>query len=133
MAHGTSRPTLRADANPRSSGKLLASVHIDCAEYPAYLAALIGAFADSSDVVVGTPFLVGDFATVKAPAGASELLLGIDDDILAITGALTVSASRPAAKVGAVPEPTGWVLMIAGFGMVGAALRWPRRITKRFA
>jgi hypothetical protein len=26
--------------------------------------------------------------------------------------------------VSAVPEPASWVMMIAGFGLAGAALRW---------
>ena len=33
------------------------------------------------------------------------------------------------AAVQAVPEPASWAMMIAGFGMIGAALRFPRRST----
>nr|WP_244646914.1 PEPxxWA-CTERM sorting domain-containing protein [Sphingomonas sp. CFBP 8760] len=29
-----------------------------------------------------------------------------------------------------VPEPSSWLLMIAGFGMVGATARYRRRATK---
>lgn len=34
---------------------------------------------------------------------------------------------------GPVPEPANWAMMIAGFGLVGAALRRQRTCTKRFA
>ena len=33
-----------------------------------------------------------------------------------------------AAKLGGVPEPASWALMIAGFGLAGAALRRQRRV-----
>lgn len=45
-----------------------------------------------------------------------------------------VSVSGPSAiPPGAVPEPASWAMMIAGFGLTGAALRRRRRATLRFA
>jgi hypothetical protein len=91
---------------------------------PTYLSELIGTFANASGTVVGTPFALGDTATtVVAPSGATQLLLGINDDIFSDNGGyLKVQVDGPSA-VGALPEPASWAMMIAGFGMVGATLR----------
>ncbi len=43
---------------------------------------------------------------------------------------VTYSVSDPVPDTGAVPEPASWALMIAGFGMVGAA---QRRVLRRRA
>jgi hypothetical protein len=42
------------------------------------------------------------------------------------SGTFTVSSLR--ATVSGVPEPATWALMIGGFGGVGAAMRWRRRM-----
>ncbi len=48
--------------------------------YPVYAGALAGTFANNG-VIVGTPFPIGDGpATFVIPAGANELLLGVNDD-----------------------------------------------------
>jgi hypothetical protein len=43
---------------------------------------------------------------------------------------LSVDAKLGAGAAGAVPEPTTWGMMIAGFGMMGAAMRYRRRSAK---
>ena len=78
----------------------------------AHLQALIGAFADASGTVVGTPFVVGNGGVFAAPTGAAELLLGINDNHYADNlGALTVSVGT----LSSVPLP-------AAAPMFGAAL-----------
>ncbi len=50
----------------------------------ANLGALIGTFATSSGQIVGTPFLVGNGPlTVTDPVGATQLLLGLNDNLYA--------------------------------------------------
>jgi hypothetical protein len=104
-----------------NSGNVFPSFYIDHSQYPAYLNALIGAFADAGGHVVGTPFLVGNGPyDATAPGGATQLLLGLNDDIFGDnSGAFLVRVSGP----GAVPEPATWTMMIAGFGLAGGALR----------
>jgi len=104
-----------------NSGNVFPSFYIDHSQYPAYLNALIGAFADSAGHVVGTPFLIGNGPyDATAPGGATQLFLGLNDDIFGDnTGAFLVNVSGP----GGVPEPATWAMMIAGFGLAGATLR----------
>jgi hypothetical protein len=44
-----------------------------------------------------------------------------------LTGLVTASATP---LVAAVPEPATWAMMLVGFGMIGAAVRYRRRNTK---
>ncbi|WP_342355147.1 PEPxxWA-CTERM sorting domain-containing protein [Sphingomonas sp. CFBP 8760] len=44
--------------------------------------------------------------------------------------ALGYGVLAPVALASLVPEPSSWLLMIAGFGMVGATARYRRRATK---
>lgn len=43
----------------------------------------------------------------------------------------TDAEARAAHGLTAIPEPESWVMMLAGFGLVGASLRWSSRITRR--
>jgi hypothetical protein len=90
---------------------------------PVYLNALIGDFVDASGVVLSA-FAPGNGPfTVTAPVGAVALQFGVNDDIFFDnTGALVVGVN-----VAGVPEPASWVLMLVGFGGLGAALRSRRR------
>jgi hypothetical protein len=83
-------------------------------DYPGYLAELMGTFADDG-VIVGSPFLLGDGpTTIIVPAGANQLLLGVNDGSYSDNGgSLTVDVSQGA------PEPSSFVL---GFTTVGLAL-----------
>ena len=85
-------------------------------------------------------FLVGDGNGFSTPLGlyfSDQLFTGttaapifklgkFDTDL----GSITISAVG--GTVGAVPEPAAWTTMIAGFGLVGVALR-SRRTRVRFA
>ncbi|MEQ1549350.1 MAG: PEPxxWA-CTERM sorting domain-containing protein, partial [Chakrabartia sp.] len=85
-------------------------------------------------------------ATVTTgPAGVTNLLWGYGQSVDAIANTTGVSyvrgnfvngltdvgligTSRQLLIPGSVPEPSGWVMMIAGFGLVGGMMR--RRVTK---
>ena len=86
---------------------------------------LVGVFTDSSGVIVGNPFVVGDGPTTKlAPAGASFLDLGVNDnEYHDNTGSLSVSVT---AASGAVPEPGTWAITLIGLMGLGAVLRRTR-------
>jgi hypothetical protein len=45
-----------------------------------YIGELVGVFANNG-VIVGAPFAIGDIATLTVPAGANQLLLGVNDDV----------------------------------------------------
>ena len=110
-----------ANANDGSSGQPFPSFYFPPAEYPAYLGELVGTFADSAGTIVGTPFNVGDALTVTIPAGATQLQLGLNDDIFSDnSGAYNLTIAGAA-----VPEPSVW-LWLAGPVVFGAAV-WRRR------
>lgn len=58
------------------------SYYMNPATYPIYVTELVGTFANSSGQIVGTPFAIGDLATVTVPAGATQLQLGVNDNLL---------------------------------------------------
>lgn len=64
--------------------------------------------------------------TFSAPPASTYTidLIDANGDVMTVSG--------PALPPG-VPEPTGWALMIAGFGLAGAALRRRRRLTPQGA
>lgn len=65
---------------------------------------LVGAFVDADGRVVGSPFSVGEEAEVRAPAGATAIALGINDDILADNnGSFSVTVLIPEAQVTVEP------------------------------
>ena len=95
----------------------------------AYLEELVGAFADSSGKVVGTPFVIGNGGSFIAPAGASEILLGINDDNYADnTGALTVRVSG--ANLSPVPLPAAAPMFGGALLVLSVAACGIRRRTK---
>jgi uncharacterized protein (TIGR03437 family) len=65
--------------------------------YPVYASELIGTFANNG-VIVGTPFPIGDGPkTFTIPAGANQLLLGVDDnDYSDNTGSWVISVKYAA-------------------------------------
>jgi hypothetical protein len=94
------------------------------ATYPINLGELVGTFANSSGAIVGTPFAVGDSASVTIPTGATELFLGINDDIYGDNaGSYTVQVSGPAAGLSSVPEPSTVGMLAALLGAVVIAAR----------
>lgn len=63
-----------------NTGKYMPSRYISPSEYPIFLMALIGVFADENGAIVGSPFKVGLHRTVQVPAGAKQLQFGVNDD-----------------------------------------------------
>jgi hypothetical protein len=114
------------DATTGNSGKVFPSFYVDHGQYPTYLMELIGAFANSSGVVQGTPFVIGDGPyDATAPSGATELLLGVNDDIFADNGGgFSVTVAGPSGT----PEPATWAMLLSGLLGVGAALRSRRKV-----
>ena len=82
-----------------------------------FLGELMGTFANSNGVIVGTPFAIGDGpVSFVAPTEATELLLGINDNVFGDnTGQLEVAVTLASA----VPEPSTWAMMILGFFGLG--------------
>lgn len=82
------------------------------------LGALIGTFADAGGNIVGNPFAVGTGPVFVAPAGATQLLLGINDDIFGDnSGAFQIDVSQSPA---AVPVPAAvWLFGSAIVGLAG--------------
>ena len=73
--------TLRLVNNYRGyTGNYMPSRYVPSSEYPVFLMALIGVFADEKGAMVGSPFKVGLHRTVQVPQGASQLQFGINDD-----------------------------------------------------
>jgi hypothetical protein len=111
-----------------SSGQPFPSFYIDPTNSgpPIYLNALIGAFTDSSGVVIGTPFAPGDGPfTISVPVGATELSLGVNDDIFSDnSGSLQINVAGIASGV---PEPATWAMMLLGFAGLGFAFRQSQR------
>ena len=84
------------------------------ADWDTYLNQLVGTFADATGAIIGTPFAIGLGRTVSIPVGATQLQLGINDDIFGDnTGELNLAVSQSVS----VPEPsTIFGLGVLGFG-----------------
>ena len=80
---------------------------------------LVGTFADSSGKIVGSPFFVGSERTRIVPVGATQLQLGVNDDVFGDNGGSFL------VSVAIVPEPRLWLLMLSGLGVL-AFIRKPR-------
>jgi hypothetical protein len=119
--------------NPGNSGKVAPSAYMNPASYPIFLTELVGTFATSTGLIVGTPFKLANGPTqVVIPSGATQLQLGVNDDIYADnTGSWLVSVTGPSVTV--IPEPASVVLaataVLAGFGYAGRRRR-ERRIVR---
>jgi hypothetical protein len=92
---------------------------------PPFLQELIGTFANSSGVIVGNPFAIGNGPlSFSAPLGSSMLLLGTNDSsYFDNSGAILVSVTG---DFGAVPIPAALPLFATGLGLMGL-LGWRRR------
>ena len=99
-------PSFVFNGNNGNSGKPAPSFYFNPNTYPAYLGVLSGTFANSAGTIIGTPFKVGDSIDLTVPAGATQLQLGINDDIysdntgayqITVTGNATSRAIRSGA------------------------------------
>lgn len=118
-----------ANNNPGSSGRYFPSRYFSPADYPAYLSALVGTFANGAGQIVGTPFLIGNLRSVVVPVGATRLQMGINDDIFHDnSGSLTVQVTGP--SLSSVPEPGALVLAATGLALAVplACARRPRQM-----
>jgi hypothetical protein len=99
-----------------------------------------------SNLAFGFELAASDLTPFQAPGGLDPVLVSRillrggaavgSDVITTFTGGLEWSGSlklaytyeplSPSPPTG-VPEPMTWSLMVLGFGLTGAALRWPRR------
>jgi hypothetical protein len=99
----TQAPFVPANNAPDAGFGVAPSYYVDPSQYPVYYGELIGTFADSGGDIVGMPFAVGDSATVTAPAGATELLLGVNDNLYTDnSGSWQINVSQTSA----VPLPS---------------------------
>jgi hypothetical protein len=144
------------DNDPGSSGNFFPSHYMPAfwssnPNLGIFLNALVATFTDASGQIVGNPFPVGyvydnggttvfvkGVSSGPTPTGATQIQLGFNDDIFADnTGSLQVCVGDTTAACNAlitpVPEPNTWLLMIAGLGLAGAALRWRRRTATAIA
>jgi hypothetical protein len=93
------------------------------ADWDTYLNQLVGTFADATGAIIGTPFAIGLGRTVSIPVGATQLQLGINDDIFVDnTGELNLAVSQSAS----VPEPS----TIFGLGVLGLGAFFKHNLAK---
>ena len=79
----------------------------------------LGTLISTSDTVGGTTYAMGGFSWARAvPSNVvSQKFARPGGDLNDYSGLFSFTVS------GAVPEPTTWLMMLAGFGMIGAGLR----------
>lgn len=147
------------DNDPGSSGNFFPGHYMpdDWSDDPnagLFLGALIATFTDDAGNIVGNPFSIGRvfveddtyFYVVgvgagATPDGATRIQLGVNDDIFRDnSGAFRVcvgesfdACDRLIEGPGPVPEPATWAMMIAGFGLVGGAMRRRTKVRVTYA
>jgi len=93
------------------------SYYMNPATYPIYAGELVGAFANNSGQIVGTPFAIGNLGTFTIPNGATRLQLGINDTLLADNqGSFSI-------QVTGIPEPTTIALVLMSLVGIGLVAR----------
>ncbi len=85
-----------------------------------YFMELVGTFADASGAIVGDPQIIGDSRSLTIPVGATQFLLGCNDDNYPDNGGGWLIG------VSEVPEPSSFILL--GMGAIGLlTYTWRRR------
>jgi hypothetical protein len=107
---GSDRPLVDAGGdttiptNETDSEIIIPSRYTPLADHPVHFMAILGDFTDSAGRVIGQPFAVGFGRTVIAPAGATQLQLGVNDTVfgdntgsymLRIAAASSASSAEP--------------------------------------
>jgi hypothetical protein len=107
---GAVNPEAPINGNSDASGYGYApSRFFNSSDYPAYYGELVGAFADGTGQIVGTPFNIGDLGELTVPAGAAQLQLGVNDTKFSDnTGSWQIQVSEQ------VPEPSSVCLIALG-------------------
>ena len=113
------------------AGKSGPAFFINPSQGPVYFMALLGAFTDSNDVIIGSPFKIGNgpFNAI-VPVGASKLSMGFNDGgggFFDNGGGITVSVTEIAAPPVSIPEPTSTFSLLA-LGTLGAASTLKRKL-----
>ena len=81
------------------------SYYMNPATYPIYNSELVGTFANSGGQIVGTPFAIGNLGTVTVPTGATQLQLGMNDNLYGDnSGSWNIQITQ-------VPEPATWSMV----------------------
>ncbi|MET3826595.1 hypothetical protein ABIC16_002288 [Sphingomonas sp. PvP055] len=70
-----------------------------------------------------------NFETVPISFNENPYAATFDTDRGSVTITNAANGTFAASVTGAVPEPATWAMMLAGFGMMGAGLRYRRRST----
>ena len=116
-----------ASNNLGSTGTFFPSLYLS--PYPIYLNALVGTFANVTGTIVGTPFHIGLGGSFLVPVGATQLQLGLNDDLFADnTGSFRICVSDAGECLATVPEPVSASLLALGLsGLAARAVRRRRR------
>ena len=93
----------------------------------------VGAVSSTGLNLLPSQFLISgsrsfDFTTSLAAGQSVSFFVGPAGTFNSDTTGLLLRVSDVAAVVAAVPEPSTWLMMILGFGLVGGTLRSRRRI-----
>ena len=89
------------------------------------IAPLLGQIFWIGDGLTGTGS--GTLQQFTAPGGATRLFLGTSDGFGWYNNVGTIEVSIRSVGTSPVPEPAAWAMMLAGFSVLGAALRRPQR------
>ena len=106
--------------NSNSVSGFSPGAYVSSAQYPVFYGELIGAFTNASGDIVGTPFAIGNSNTVTAPAGATQLQLGVNDNLYSDnSGSWQIQVSQPASASAIPLPPAAWATsaMLACLGI----------------
>lgn len=107
------------------------ALFINPSQGPVYFMALLGAFTDLNDVIIGSPFQIGNGSfNAIIPVGASKLSMGFNDGgggFFDNGEGIKVSVTEIAAPPVSVPEPTS-IFGFLALGTLGTASTLKRKL-----